>query len=474
MKKGSITLFVIIGLVIVIIGSLIMLRIDKSDTPGIGLSSEKTNTKYYIDTCLDYTTTQAVELYGFSSEEEISLHVNSKLLPCLGDFKFVKGYEVNYGIPKSNVIINDEVVFVDLNFPVELKKENSRIELEEFQYSLKRTNMYKVRKGLIEKGSIFFSNDGNLAAMAEEDTRAQDNLGNPLDEISFKMLDKNFDSLNNGVVLGNVVYEGLPGGASFDPPLKITIGLRKENLPQGYPINAPMIAWYDREGDIWRTYPNLGVEEDEFYYYYSALVSHFTPMAVVTCGAKPEGESNVPDSIDMGIVFRSRISPFKNDYWRENEEEVNGEKGFHLIPEVMGNATCIEQKDVIEYMKFNLKDDCSDLIKDWDKDDATSNCNDLSDEIKTQIREKIECYFGKKDCDKKFIQKESQGGWLYDPYNLGRVSGDGIKDDYDQCGIINMGNIPEFSLTPVTEDEFISHTMVDDVVLCNSNDIWIS
>ena len=412
MGKGSITAYVIIGLIIIIAISFVMFKIPGNMIPeNTDLSSEKTNTKYYIDTCLDYTTTQAIELFGFNSETAVSSFVDSNLIGCVGNFSFIKDYNIEYGKPKSVVIINKEVVFVDLNFPIEIKKENTKVNLEEFQYSLKRLSSFKIGD-VIPAGTTFFSSDKNLVATIEQDTQAVDKRGRNIDTLSFNLLDKNFDGLSNGVVIGNIVYEGLPNGAQFNPPLKITIGLKKQEFPKGYPPQGPQIAWYDVTSDIWRTYPSLGFNEDELYYYYSAEVSHFTPMAIVTCGG------SAPEPIDMGYVFRSLIAPLDETYWKNNEKE-----GFHMIPEVMGNASCYKDliKDTLDFgMTFNFKGECSELVKDWDKDEGVNEVLDANCLISclTLGNKYLNCYYNNNECIEGGITSFAKNqNWIFDPYS---------------------------------------------------------
>lgn len=462
MGKGNITIFVIIGLIIIISLSFVMLKIPESDNTNTeDLSNEKTNTKYYIDTCLDHTTTEAVELLGFGSETAIAAYVDSRLLSCVGNFSFVKDYEISFGEPKSNVLINNEVVFVDLNFPIEIKKQSAKTKIDEFQYSLKRLTSFKLEDGLIPKGSVFFSNDENLIATVDEDTEAVDNRGRAVKELSFNLLDKNFDDLNNGVVLGNIVYEGLPNGAKFDPALKITIGLKKQDLPSGYPENAPQIAWYDKDNDIWRTYPSLGYDEDENYYYYSAEVSHFTPMAIVSCGSATAGESNVPLIIPMGKVFEQRINPKEEVYWRQNPDE-----SLHLIPETMGNATCNESDSYKTYSS----EKCPSLLKDWDEDEGeyTAVDDDCLALCQATGLYYLSCYYTGENCESTFGLTEDYAfalkpELLYNPFSetkplLSELSI--FAKSVSLACTSDVCSLPEKAITPevVDDNEYIKST----------------
>ena len=457
-RAHSISIFVLIGFIILISVSFLAYKLPRGvEAPSEGLSLEKTNTKYYIDTCLDHTTTNAVELFGFNSENAVASYVDLKLVSCVGNFSFIKDYNVEYGKPSSNVLINEEVVFVDLNFPVKIFRNNTSVEIEEFQYSLKRLSSFKI-EGSISAGSTFFSSDENMVVSVSEDTVAIDENGKPIEKIAFNLLDKNFNELSNEVVLGNIVYEGLPSGAIFDPPLKVTIGLRKEELPLAYPKIAPQIAYYDELGDIWRTYPSLGFDEDENYYYYSAQVSHFTPMAVVTCGG-----STKPEPYFMGYVYRHLIKPSEDTYWRNNPDTGENPEGLHLIPEAMGNASCTKYDDS---MIYNYKGTCDSMIKDWDEDTkevyTISGDDTCRNSCLTLGEALLECYYGLDSCSSESLSAIKNPSWWYSPIDKMLLSYENMFIGGTSLSCTgNVCDIPSDSISyePIEDDKNIKGTL---------------
>ncbi len=263
--------------------------------------------------------------------------------------------------------------------------------------------------GVLKKGTVLLTEDKGLMLSASEDVKVKDAQGKPVDKISIKQVDKHYDGREHDAALGKTFYIGEPDGARFEPAVKITLKLPKENLPPSYKPESPMLGYYDEKTDLWRTYPNQEFSEDDKYYYYSASVNHFTPISVVACGQ----EQFVNTWRIEVSPFRHLIEPTAEQVWLQNKkgpeesmyawkvgDEVKDdfEQGYHLIPEVMGIAECKAEEDM-EYNAQHIlgqeKDEykqkiCTEqgLLRDWDNDD---------------------------DPDKSKYEKHSYSFYVYDP-----------------------------------------------------------
>ncbi|NTV22835.1 MAG: hypothetical protein HGA85_00480 [Nanoarchaeota archaeon] len=473
MKKTQVSLFVIIGilLVIVFVGAVAIQMSKVKDSVGgqvrqnVDFSNTRTNLKLTIDDCLEQTTLRAIDNYGLiGSEQKIAGFIEVYLLGCLHDFDNFKssGYQVKYTSPSANVVITEESVFADLTFPVILQKGADKIEVQDFQYKLKTQVGVKAPDGVIKKGTIIFSGDDDLILVADQDTRITDADGNPLTSASITVTDNNFNSLSNDAVLGATAYLGEPSGARFDPPLTVTIRLPKADLPDSYLPSSPKVGWYDQATDIWRTFSAMPYKEDDKYYYYAAQIDHFTPIAIVGCGNPVIGEFQIP----MGNVFWDKIEPSYKELWASKNGKVA------MLPEVMGNATCTINPD----WKYDSAAECAAMIQDWDEDDKkqdvdsydfafskvpiTATIADFTglglkvldsagvdntkviqqmclEKWKEQVPKDLKCYF-KGECDGSIpgisygMAAASEPDLKYDPYNLegygNLISTDGIRD----------------------------------------------
>ncbi|MEM2139194.1 MAG: hypothetical protein QXM96_03500, partial [Candidatus Woesearchaeota archaeon] len=458
-KKSQLSYFFIIGISLIIIFLVLSLQTNfnftKKET--INFNQDiKTNIKEFIYQCLEDNTIKAVSKYGFVNEE-IKRFLEENIVFCVDQNSARKGFIIKYEKPKANIILNDEKLFVDLIFEIEINYQNQKTRISEFQYSLKRKNFFNIN-GILKKDSVLISDDNYLYITANKDTTFLDKKNNEIKNIYIKLREKKFDNLENNVVVSNVVYEVLPNDIYLDDPVEIGIKLRKEDLKDRNAKNFK-IAWYDKKSDLWRTYENLKVEEDNEFYYYKALADHFTPIAVVSCSDDEKENNQI--KITMENIYRHPVDPVYKNFWINFDKE--NEK-LYLLPELMQNATC-NYPD--ESKKYNAIDEtnnkeCKDLIKDWDEDDKektfSSNMevkdnkgNTISENNKKtscynlcveQVKKDLLCYYnnechGSTEGIEVFTKDE---GFWFNPFEyqinkneesekISLISGDGIKDN---------------------------------------------
>ncbi|MBN2367750.1 hypothetical protein JXC34_01930 [Candidatus Woesearchaeota archaeon] len=400
-RAQSISLFVVIGLLIVVVAGLVLIMntgntkkgMEKSVESTLDFSNARTNMKLYVSQCLEDNLLEAIQEYGISgSEQQISRYVELNIIGCLNNYDELSKADIEYGSPDANVVISSEVLFIDLTLPVTMSFGQEIIDIEDFQFTFKREVSASLQNSVLKKGTRLFSEDENLILLAEQDIKVRDSEGNTVDEIAVKITDRNFDGLDNEIVLGELAYQGLPDGITLDPPVKVSIRVSKEDLPNNYDKGAPKLAWYDESTGVWRTYKQSGFTEDTKYLYFSAEVDHFTPMAVVACGSDQE-ENTV--SMQMGRLYGQPIEPVEKKeekFWVENSAsdksyDFNGqswdEGGRHLVPELMGVATCT----IEDSMEYNAEQVLA-ASSDFDAD----NCNGQgSDNIRcsTPVRDML-------------------------------------------------------------------------------------
>jgi hypothetical protein len=349
LKSGKITLYLIIGLVLLILISGFFSFRNKESTDELkqevdekaSLTGLRGNAKQYIDDCLAQSTIKAIDFIGIlDTEELIENYINLKLLNCLDDFDNFKvaGYDVSFEKPVAKVTINDEQVFVELLFPVVLSTGKEYLSLNEYQYRFNTKVTQNTPNGLLKSGTTLLSEDKDFVLKVESDTKVKDNYGNNVESFSIKTQDKHFQNLDNSVVIGQIAYEGDPNGLHFDPAVKVQIRIDKQDIPFGYGNDDPKVGWYDKSSDIWRTYQSCGVTEDKDYVYYCGLVDHFTPIAVVTCGTSTQGQFHV----QMNYVYESPIQAIVDEQGKSEEltwTEDNGK--MYLSDSQMKNAHCM-------------------------------------------------------------------------------------------------------------------------------------
>jgi len=92
----------------------------------------------YSDISILYTANKPIKLDKIRLEQEFNDYMKDALLICLDDFKNLKnsGMDIKYGTPKFNTKINEKNVEVNLNFNVVLTKQGKAYKLNTFLYTL--------------------------------------------------------------------------------------------------------------------------------------------------------------------------------------------------------------------------------------------------------------------------------------------------------------------------------------------------
>jgi exopolysaccharide biosynthesis protein len=390
-KKGfNVSIYFIIGISLLLLVSFFLLKpsnqINPNQNINFDLQNLRTSSKLYVDNCLSQAAINAVDRFGLDdSEIDISYSIEHSLLDCLNNFEELKkqGYDVEYDEPKSSVIINENLVFIDLQFPIRIKKDNDIIEIKDFQFSFKKSLVVKTNNGVLNKGSTIYFGDGDFVINVNSDTNVISN-NDFVDQIKIEMVDKHFDNLNNDVVVGNIVYKTYPEKIEFDNPIELSIRLKKTDIPIGYNYENLKIGWYDDKTDLWKTYKLIEIEQDDTHYYYKASVDHFTPVAIVACGNDEIGTYMIP----MGNVYHSLIKPSNETFFLNNANEgheidENWKDGKHIVPELINYEEIIscefnddmffDYEDQDEFSDIDRENFCNEILRDWDNDDDPSH-----------------------------------------------------------------------------------------------------
>ncbi|MEM3374288.1 MAG: hypothetical protein QXE31_03635 [Candidatus Woesearchaeota archaeon] len=257
LKKTQITIFFIVGIIVLLF---LILMLYKNTNLGFSKSnyfefSYESNIKEMIKLCIADAAKTEIEKTGID-ENNIELfknQVKQKTKLCTEQlFSEVekKNYQVQEGDLQINVQLNEETITLDVNYFVELKKENQKIEFREFIVNIDKTNFVRIPNGITDRDIVIKSIDGKVDLLFSKGTKILDKNGNPVDKISIKIHDTNFNGFENKVVHSNIVYEGLPDGVVFSKPVIFSYDVDETTLP--LPINNYRIATWDSEKNLWR------------------------------------------------------------------------------------------------------------------------------------------------------------------------------------------------------------------------------
>ena len=165
-KRGQVTIFVIIA--VVVVASVSLFFITKGDSGSLGLPAHAEQVYSFTDSCLEEKAKEVVYEVGqnggyyfpteFSTdlgipyyyskneshmpskrelEEEISFFASKKLFICTRGFVDFTNFEIEQGEIKTKTTIQDEEVILDVEYPIRIVKGDDTTIIKEFNTKVK-------------------------------------------------------------------------------------------------------------------------------------------------------------------------------------------------------------------------------------------------------------------------------------------------------------------------------------------------
>jgi len=133
--------------------------------------------------------------------------------------------------------------------------------------------------GVFTRDFTVETSDEKCRLMLEEGTKALSRLGNPLASILMVHAKTPPAPPTNANIVG-LVYGLRPAGATFDPPITITLDYDENDVPAGVDAANMVLAYWDSTADEWVVL--AGSVVDPLTSTISAPVSHFTNFTVIS------------------------------------------------------------------------------------------------------------------------------------------------------------------------------------------------
>lgn len=308
MGKAQANFFVIIGIILVImVATFFTLKAsdgsnvikdgnnDISDASFVSLQS-------YFDDCTKSAVIKANLEIGMNenSKGAYESYLNLNIKNCmLGPYEDLRkqGYDFTDAQTYTNIEYGDNTLTIKVNYPIEVEKNNKKFVLVPIEFTFDKGQFENLEEN--QELSIV-SSDNRANIKIPEGTKVEFEDGTLIDSVGIKVIEKNFDGLNNGIVVGNLVYEGLPDGATFSKPVEITLIYRSTDIPSGFTEDYLQIAYFDEAKRVWR-----GLETETRNGIAKAHIRHFTKFAIVIgCGEE--------QSIRTPYLFQQKYSNIKN------------------------------------------------------------------------------------------------------------------------------------------------------------------
>ncbi|MFH1399479.1 MAG: hypothetical protein ABIG95_05195 [Candidatus Woesearchaeota archaeon] len=508
LKKAQIVPFLIIAFVIIAAfwGFSYMARQKAAESfqpkfeKEITLASANTALKEYVTTCLDAKTYEAIDLFGVSYEDPnlpltFETYISSTLPECINFQEFEnQGFQVTAGTAIPHVKIEPTAVIVDLDYKVSLKKGDEIKALNQFNNYIKTstaTNLPLDSNGRTTQEETIRTPDADAEVNIPAGTRITNSDGNPINDVEFNMLDRNNQGMSNAPIIGTIIYDGKPDGATFDPPITIKVRYDENDVPPPLAENEPylVLAYFDESAGFWKSIPTTVDTENNIL---TGTISHFTKVATGVRTVKKDDES-VEEYSFTELVFVQSCGTLKTcqempkDNWEVSEPglfetafilEDSRLYDWHVRPVEVGgntyetagditpnpslitgsipNSECGTNGKPIDYLKFDqLKDSSQVACEDYQYNPLIDNTNPTEgrisacssvnlDELYEKCIEKVKSELGLTNEQYEDLQTN---GWINDQIMDHDEQGNEIKGcrvtvtaEKDAAGGINPSN----------------------------------
>lgn len=147
-------------------------------------------------------------------QKELEGYIDANLADCLNEFVDFKaeGYEINYGNAISVAEISDNKIFLNVNFPVQIKLKDFEFEMDRFKAEIDANlgKLYKIARKILEKENRdYFLEEKTIDMMVVYDEI-------PLSGIDFKCSPRTWSKTNvindfKDILAANIVYIKIKG-----------------------------------------------------------------------------------------------------------------------------------------------------------------------------------------------------------------------------------------------------------------------
>lgn len=371
-KRAQMTVFIVLGLVLLAVVSLaIYIRVNVvEDRVGnleeqVELSTQRTALSLMVDSCLRSKAVKAIELYGVdeSAEQLITNFIEYEMLPCIDVSPFTnEGIRVYNDDGYVTTEISDNAVAVQMHLPLTLVKEDSRATIDDFSFTLQKIRYVSLptdADGRMQETYSFTTPNNRAEITIPENTVVKkDNAGvSPEDMISLRLVDRNYNNMQNAISIGEVMYL-MEKGITFSPAATLTIYYDEDELPPWENENQLTLSVYDEDTGIWRVLPSV-VEADKDRII--AEIDHFS-LFTITSSICSDNAGN-DQVIASGLLFKERCRACAGAKLNDRGELYfeSQDVQFYDYP-LLGieHAGCPEDKDCC-------------YQNDWDHDDPDGN-----------------------------------------------------------------------------------------------------
>ena len=252
MKKSQVTLFIIIGLLVVMVISIILSRDNtktlQDESRDIQVfSSDKEILQKNLEHCTENSAIKSNVKYGIheTTKQDYISYFKINLADCMTSlvitFKEHSTKVILGEIDAELEINNDNLVFI-INYPIKISNNKLKYTLDKYTYVFD-----KKYESLINEDRTMFSSDSLVNAKIAESIKIEDLKANSTEKIAIKVLDKKELSNNDGL-LGNLVYEIQPNNYFANDTLELSFFAEELGFDD---TSGFKIAWWSYSAQEW-------------------------------------------------------------------------------------------------------------------------------------------------------------------------------------------------------------------------------
>ncbi|AJF61583.1 hypothetical protein QT06_C0001G0748 [archaeon GW2011_AR15] len=287
-KRSQASIFAIIGLLIVIIiASFFIIKNASVESALEGESEDLANLPAtqasldaFIKACVQSSVIEGEKRYGLHmvySTPLIKSYLQNSLPVCFNGFRNFRqqGFDVAEGNLFVGVEITRDALVADIDYPVTFTKDSTVINFKEQTYTFPREVTEELNFGSVTR---VVSADGSMVLEVPAGTRVTVD-GKQVDEVGLKLLDRGFNGLDNSVLAGMLAFSGVPHGAEFSKPVKVTFVYDDRDIPITIAEDSLRLGYFDNEIGVW---VGLPTEVDRAKNRITAYTTHFSQLATVS------------------------------------------------------------------------------------------------------------------------------------------------------------------------------------------------
>lgn len=287
-KRGQLSLFMIIGIVLVLSIGLLAYFVTMSQSQDTGtsinLDQKKQSVAEFIESCFSHTLKEARNKQGLD-EDKIESYVDENICKDFSEFE-EEDLSITFTGAKTNVGISQSTITASMDYFIMMRLGLASQSLEEFSFNMEVTTMIQIptQAGVVTEDTVLRSGDGLLELFVAEGTLIKDENGNPVDnpEIVIELTDVD----PNPTTYGDGIYEIEPH-LSFSQ--SAVLRLRYYNLNLGPEENLKVIK-RPGPGYVWK----IVEDQDPPYVENNLVLARLDDLSeialTVTCGSGEETE----------------------------------------------------------------------------------------------------------------------------------------------------------------------------------------